>query len=225
MGPFESFYASAWQHPWLLWAAALLAGGWCLRERGLHSSVRRYCVALTVLSLADAWLTSNDVYGIGVLTGTAATVVPLFFVLAGDFRYLVLLGVARPEGTLRWAPGPVVVALALTLVVPGLSQVVVSLLPEGSSSPRVLFLVYEVAFFVLTAGILAFHSSIRRVAWLRPVSLFVLSYYALWAIADTILLATGSDLGFALRVVPNVLYYGVMIAVIGRAAAGARGVE
>ena len=26
MGPWEGFYASALQHPWLLWAAALLAG-------------------------------------------------------------------------------------------------------------------------------------------------------------------------------------------------------
>ena len=52
-------------------------------------------------------------------------------------------------------------------------------------------------------------------------SRFVLLYYGLWATADAIILATGSDLGFAVRVVPNVLYYGGLIAVIGGAAASA----
>jgi hypothetical protein len=50
------------------------------------------------------------------------------------------------------------------------------------------------------------------------VSRFVLLYYGLWATADVIILATGSDLGFALRVVPNVLYYGGLIGAIGRMA-------
>ena len=46
-------------------------------------------------------------------------------------------------------------------------------------------------------------------------SRFVLLYYGLWAAADVILLATRADLGFALRVVPNLLYYGGLIAAIG----------
>ena len=41
------------------------------------------------------------------------------------------------------------------------------------------------------------------------------------ATADIFILATGSDLGFALRVIPNVLYYGGLIAVMGVAAASA----
>jgi hypothetical protein len=51
------------------------------------------------------------------------------------------------------------------------------------------------------------------------VSRFVLLYYGLWACADAIILATGADFGFGLRVIPNVLYYGGLIAVIGRCAA------
>ncbi len=223
MSSFATFYASAWQHPWLLWVAAVVGAVWAVSRPGLHPSVRRYCIALTVLSLTDAWLTSNEIYGIGTWSGAAASLVPLFFVLAGDFRYLVLLGVGEPGGLLVWRPRAVIVALALTLVVPVISQVVVASWPGGEPSSRVLFLVYEVAFFVLTLGLLRFHPSLRRTAWLRPISRFVLLYYGLWATADVILLATGSDLGYGLRVVPNVLYYGGLIAVIGGAAARADG--
>ncbi len=222
MPPFEAFYASIWQHPILLWVAALVAATWCARRSGLHESVRRYAFALTALSLTDAWLTTNVVWGIGVLTGAAASLVPLFFVLAGDFRYLVLLGVARPGGELTWSARAVAVALGLTFVVPVLSQGILALLPEESSGPRVLFFTYEILFFTLTTLLLAFHPAHREAPWLRRVSRFVLLYYGLWATADAILLSTGSDLGFALRVVPNVLYYGGLIAVIGEAAARAR---
>ena len=217
MGSFEAFYASPWQHPWLLWAAALLAGGWCLRRRGLDPSIRAYCVALTVLSVTDAWLTSDHIYGIGTWTGSASTFVPLFFVLSGDFRYLVLLGVARADGRLQWSARAVAVGFGLTVIVPILSQLIVASWPGGEPSSRILFFVYEVAFFCLTTGILAFHPSVRSVPWLVPVSRFVLLYYGLWASADAILLTTGSDLGYALRIVPNVLYYGAMIAVIAKA--------
>lgn len=222
MGTFEAFYASPLQHPWLLWVAALGAGAFVWRRTSLHQSVRSYCLALTVLSCTDAWLTSNQIYGIGSWTGDAARLVPLFFVLAGDFRYLVLLGIAQSDGSLRWGVRPIALAVAFTLVVPVVSQVVMSSWPGGEPSSRVLFFVYEIAFFALTTGILAFHPRVREVAWLVPVSRFVLLYYGLWATADAILLATGSDLGFALRVVPNVLYYGGLIAVIAAAASHPR---
>ena len=70
-------------------------------------------------------------------------------------------------------------------------------------------------------ALLRWHPGVRRAPWLRSVSRFVVLYYTLWASADAILLATGSDLGFALRVVPNVLYYGGLIGVIGAAGAAA----
>lgn len=222
MPPFEQFYDSIWQHPILLWAAALLAAAWCSRRSGLDPGVLRYCQALTVLSVVDAWLTTNEVWGIGRLTGTAASLVPLFFVLAGDFRYLVLLGVAAPGGKLAWSGRAVAAGAALTFVVPVLSQVILAALPEDSAGPRVLFFTYEVLFFTLTTLLLVFHPIHQTTPWMRTVSRFVLVYYGLWATADAILLLTGSDLGFALRVVPNVLYYGGLIAVIGESAARGR---
>jgi len=213
VGTFEAFYASPLQHPWLLWLAAVAAIAFCLSRSDLQPSLRRYCVALGVLSLADAWLSAHHVYGIGTLSGVAASTVPLFFVLAGDFRFLLLLAAGSADGRFVLRARPVAVALALTCVVPLGSQAVVALLP-GEPGSRVLYLVYEVLFFALTLALIALHPGPKRAPWLRTVSRFVLLYYGLWASADALLLVTGADAGFALRAVPNLLYYGGLIAVI-----------
>jgi hypothetical protein len=216
MGPWEAFYQSAYQHPIALWLAAGLAGAYALTRPGLDPSLRGYCRALVGLSLADAWLTAHHVYGLGQLPHAFGSAVPLFFVLAGDYRYLLLLGAARPGGAVALDARGALFAAALTLVVPLFSQAVVSALPETQGGARVLFLVYELAFAALALALIRWHPN-REVAWTRPVSRFVVLYYALWASADAILLATGHDLGFALRVLPNLLYYGGLIAVIARA--------
>ena len=236
-GFFEAFYASPAQHPALLWAAAALATLAALRRPGLAPSLRRYLLALGLLSLADAWtnvtvrylvpvdawLTANQVPVIGRLDGVSARAVPLFFVLAGDFRFLLLLGAADASGRFRLGARAVGGALALALVVPLVSQAVV--LGLGREEPRVLFLVYELAFFALTVALLRGHPGLHRAPWLASVCRFVLLYYGLWAAADAVILTTGSDLGFALRVVPNVLYYGGLIAAIAWAAPLPGGLE
>jgi len=221
MGYFEVFYNSPAQHPVLLWLSAAAAGAWLAGRRGLAPSMKRYLVGLILLSLADAWLSSRHVYGIGALSGVAASAVPLFFVLMGDLRYLVLLEIARADGSLGWSKSGVAKAVGLTLIVPLSSQVVLALLPSSLDSPRMLYFVYEVGFLLLTSCLIAWHPGLRRAPWLRSVSRFVLLYYGLWALADLVILTTGSDLGFALRVVPNVLYYGGLIAVMGWAASRA----
>ena len=221
MGIFETFYNSPIQHPWLLWGAASLGALYGIRQRGLHPSMRNFLIFLLVLSLADAWLSSRHIYGYGSLSGLAKSVVSLFFVLAGDFRYLILVTTAQPDGSIRWRARSVGVALALTLIVPLSSQLITALLPEAWQSSRVLFLTYEVEFWFLTWALILWHPQIKASPWLRKVSYFVLVYYGLWATTDIFILATGSDLGFALRVIPNVLYYGGLIAVMGVAAASA----
>jgi hypothetical protein len=225
MGPWEAFYASAYQHPILLWLAAGLAGAWALTRPGLDPSLRRYCRVLVGLSLADAWLTSQHIYGLGSLPSALSGAVPLFFVLAGDYRFLLLLGSAQSGGGIAIGARAALFAAALSLVVPIFSQTVLSALPDSLSSSRVLFLVYELSFAVLTLGLMRWHPGLRSLAWLAPVSRFVLLYYGLWASADAILLTTGSDLGFALRVLPNVLYYGGLIAVIAWAGSRAHADE
>lgn len=213
-GLFEAFYASPLQHPLLLWAAAVAA---LLRVRtlpGLDPSVRRYCTALCLLSLADAWLTSQRIFAVGQLSGALASAIPLFFVLAGDFRFLLLVSAADPGGALRPRGATLAAAAGLTSIVPLLSQIVVTTLPASFDSPRMLYWVYEVAFVGLTLALLRWYPGLRSNPWIRSVSRFVILYYGLWALADTILLVWGSDWGYLLRIVPNLLYYGGLIAVI-----------
>jgi hypothetical protein len=212
-GTFEAFYASAWQQPLGLWLAALAGGAMCLARRDLDPSVRRYGLALTALSLLDAWLTANPVLGIGALPGALAGPLPLCFVLAGDFRYLVLWEIATPDGRIAASARGIARAAALTAIVPIFAQIA-----TAGSEPRVLYLVYELAFCALTAALLRWHPNARALPWVRDVSRLVLLYYALWAAADGILLATGADVGYALRMLPNLLYYGGLIAAIARLA-------
>ena len=217
MGFFETFYAGPVQHPWLLWLAGVAGVAFALTRPGLAPELRRYLIGLGALTLLDAWLTSNDIPGIGSLPTWASSAVPLFFVLAGDLRYLLVVQCGAPGGRLAFTPGGIAGALGLMLVVPIASQLVVPILAGPEATPRVLFLVYELAFFGLTATLMAFHSGTAVGRWPRVVSRFVLLYYGLWACADAIILLTGADVGFALRVVPNVLYYGGLIAVMGHA--------
>ena len=109
----------------------------------------------------------------------------------------------------------------LTLIVPVLTQVVMAWMPESLSGARVMFLVYEVSFTLLTLAVMRSYGRMAANPWLRRVSAFVVLYYSLWATADVLILVADSDLGFALRVVPNVLYYGGLIAVMASSASGA----
>jgi len=215
---YAEFYDSFIQHPLLLWAAALLGLLIALSRRGLSRSVRWFCVALAILSLLDAWLTTTHILGIGSLTGAAASLVPLAFVLIGDFRYFFFIESARSDGTLAASARGLARACAWTLVVPLGSQLVITAL--GSDDPRVLFLVYEMLFVFLSVGIAALylprHTDALR--WTRRVTLFVIGYYGLWAAADAIILTAGADMGFLLRVLPNALYYGGFVPVIAWAA-------
>jgi len=212
-GLFESFYASAWQQPLALWLAACAGAAVCLARRDLHASTRAYCLALGVLSLLDAWLTAIHVFGIGALPPSLSLAVPLFFVLAGDFRYLLLWEVATPDGAIAPALRGIARAAALTAIVPITAQLGAA--ETAPDNPRALFLIYELAFCALTAALLRWHPNARALPWVRAVSRLVLLYYALWATADALLLATGADLGYGLRVVPNLLYYGGLVAAIG----------
>ncbi len=211
---YAEFYDSLIQHPLLLWVAAVVGLSIALSRRGLSRTVRRYCIGLTALSLLDAWLTTDRIPGFGELSGSAASLVPLAFVLAGDLRYFFFIESARSDGTLPLGVKALLRAFAWMLAVPVASQLVVAAL--SSDDPRVLFLVYE-ALFVLLALVLAAVYLPRRSdapRWTRRVTRFVIGYYALWAAADAIILATDADVGFLVRVFPNVLYYGGLVPAI-----------
>ncbi|MBK7978087.1 MAG: hypothetical protein IPK07_34190 [Deltaproteobacteria bacterium] len=223
VGPFESFYGSAAQQPASLWVAALVGWAGVLVLEDRPRSVRRFASACAALAILDAWLTANHVLGIGALPGVLATAAPLCFVLAGDLRvflFLDVVNVSEPR-TLelrraRWGR-----VLALTVLVPVIAFGVVKPLADSLAAPdaagRILFLGYELLFLALILVLrqrvlprqLADRGAVR--GWARSVASFVAVYYGLWALADLwILLAPppARDLGFGLRVLPNLLYYG-----------------
>ncbi len=214
-GAFETFYNGPVQHPVFLWIAAGLAMGLCLSRQGLHPSMRGYCALLGLLSILDAWLTSAHIFGLGALPPWLASIVPLFFVLAGDLRYLLVVAAGTADGRLKLRRRSVISALALSVVVPLLTQIVLRALPETMSGARFMFLIYELLFAGLTLALLRWHPNARSRGWIRLLSWFVVLYYGLWATADLLILGTGSDLGYLLRIIPNLLYYGGLVAVIG----------
>jgi hypothetical protein len=214
LGRFAAFYGSFLHHPVLLWVATLAAIAFCRTRSAVSHDVRRFCTALGLLSLCDAWLTANHVVGFRSLPDSLATVVPLCFVLLGDFRFFLFLATATEEGRFEFRARPIAVAAGATVVVPLFTQIALALLPEGVGSARVMFLIYEVTFFCLTLGLIRWYPRIRKDSWLRPVTFFVALYYSLWASSDAIILYVGSDVGYLLRVAPNLLYYGGLIAVI-----------
>jgi uncharacterized membrane protein YpjA len=102
----------------------------------------------------------------------------------------------------------------LTVLVPVTTQVILRSLPESMNHARMMFFIYEALFVLLTLTLLRVHENVRTNPWVKRVAHFVVIYYGLWATADLIILTTGADIGFAVRVLPNVLYYGGLIAVM-----------
>lgn len=213
---FQAFYNGFIQHPLLLWLAAGVGVGVALTRRGLDRRLTGYCMLLGSLCLVDAWLTANHVVGIGRLPSWAASAVPLFFVLAGDFRFLLVAVAGTSLGGLEFDGRRLLLAAGLTLIVPVASQLIMLWVPASLDTSRFLFLVYESFFVALTLALMRFHGNVRSNPWLRSVARFVVLYYALWATSDAILLVFEADLAYGLRVVPNLLYYGGLIAAIAR---------
>jgi hypothetical protein len=139
------------------------------------------------------------------------------FVLLGDFRVFALALVVMQPGRAR--AGALLEALAWMLLVTGVAYATFHAVNaiHGPVPGQVLWLVYEVAFAVLAVFWMVLivpsrvgveRGAVRR--YLRSVFAFVLLYYVLWATADVLIL-TGRDAGWGLRVVPNVLYYGAFV--------------
>jgi len=212
MRPFEAFYRSDLQGLWgLLVVPALfvIVRPW-LRERTAGADPR-------AASFVRAWAT---VFAIETMIDPLAVVLAgapmLPFVLLGDFRVFALwLGVMRPELPLGRTLS---LAAAWTAVVPAIAWLLHRLADAalGPLPDQTLWLVYEIAFAVLAVWwATQLIPGGRPVAerFLRATAWYVATYYALWALADVLILA-GLDAGWALRVVPNQLYYGFWVPVV-----------
>jgi hypothetical protein len=139
-------------------------------------------------------------------------------VLLGDFRVFALAVVVMQPGRAR--SSAFIEAGAWTLVVPAVAYGVWRAIAaaHGAEPPEMLlWLVYEIAFVLLVlawwtaivpARVSASRAATRR--YVGGVLAVVAAYYVLWVLADVVILA-GRDWGWALRMVPNQLYYGVLV--------------
>ncbi|HEX5065508.1 MAG TPA: hypothetical protein VFY49_05300 [Myxococcota bacterium] len=140
------------------------------------------------------------------LDGVALYAWIFVFVWLGDFRVLWLhfadLGDAPDP---RAAARP---AAALACLVPLATGALYAPVWMGfvEAPSQVLWLIYETLFFALALWLRGRTANpALRVIWL-----YVLAYYGLWAAADVLILS-GLDAGWALRVLPNQLYYAFFV--------------
>lgn len=205
---FASWYESPWHHPAVAWLATLLVLFLAPTFRHLAGPRRRVLVGLQLLAALDALCTGPwSPFSGSPAWNTAASVV---FVILGDARFLVLL--QDPTlSTARWRRSlgrGLLVATGFSLA----AYVASRALPASMQSPRYLFLTYELLFLGLLLLIrrwlpAAEDAQVRRAQ--RRLTRFELLQYGLWVTADLWLLYGGrwADYGYALRLLPNALYY------------------
>jgi hypothetical protein len=227
---FQALYDS----PWLATAALAVTSfvGLCAwLRRG--SFLVAFVVLFTVEILADA-LRSGTWSPLHLLASPWEDAVGMGFVLAGDFRYFLLVErfAWRPKSGARDATAPQAWAssLGLMAIVPLLVLGLQKAYPARFADMRWSYLAYELLFVALVAGLRA-GSLPRRLAeapaavrkWLLDVTHYEIAQYSLWALADVVILC-GADAGFALRLVPNLMYYGLFVSFVAfRAPAEVRG--
>jgi hypothetical protein len=182
--------------------------------------LRAYALVFTVETLLDPIAGGPLLRRLGVADEPVAMVVVFFFVLLGDFRVFVLLfglgarRAGRPLGRV------LLEAAAWTLVVPLATLVAHRALTAlfGDLPGQTVWLTYELGFLAMTAVLWTRvlparvpASAPRLRAYLRAVLAYVAAYYALWAAADVLILTTGADAAWALRMIPNQLYYALWV--------------
>ena len=206
---FQNIYKSEWQGTWALWVVPLAFLAYLLittTERDRRASTQPLTAFLggwmlfwTLETLADPIATGPLSRWLDLQGTTAGTGIMLSFVLLGDLRvFQLVFRIGRPADSFARALQR---AAAWTLLVPivayatdwGLRQWRPEL-PDQS-----LWLIYELCFF----GVALF--------LLKRILSFVASYYLLWATADVLILGWGLDLGWAVRMLPNQLYYAFFV--------------
>ncbi|MBW2496581.1 MAG: hypothetical protein JRF61_04850 [Deltaproteobacteria bacterium] len=190
-------------------------------RRAVDPASARFVSGLTlifaVLTMVDPIATGPLVRSEALAGGSLARAIPIFFVILGDLRVLWLaLGVARPE---RRPSANLVLAVGASLIVPVASGLVY--LGLGLVVPALdehaIWMIYELFFLALCvhAGRRLVARSLgdapARASYLRALFGYSAAYYALWLTADLLIVVGGLDLGWAIRMVPNQLYYGFWV--------------
>jgi hypothetical protein len=214
---YANLYHSPWHNPGLfVLANGLLIVFLLLRKTTTAeaSFLRKSLIAMAILAIVDAALT-------GELAPFPEPIVPYVaipFVILGDVRFFFLLeryakqnGQSTPVAKLFFR------SLLWGLIVPSTAYATkMSFFPERTN--HWLFLTYESFFtvialifigFVLPKWMNAWKITADQKRWLKTIALFELGFYALWVAADVIILFTGHEWGYLLRLAPNILYYAI----------------
>ncbi len=218
----QAIYRSELQSLYALWLAPLAflayrasaAPDW---ERARVPEAARFVSGLTLLfafeTMLDPLATGPLLDGPPFEGSFAESLVPFVFVYLGDLRVLWLVaGIARPD---RGAARNLALSAAATLVVP----VVAGSLFAGlrwirpDAHGQLLWILYEAGFLLLCIvaarawGPRSLPAGSPAFGPIRAILGYSAAYYALWLVADLFIVGAGLDLGWALRMVPNQLYY------------------
>ncbi len=212
----QRVYDSPWHQPGLVVAMGTLALLWAWRAGrggGLRGFLAAWAALFGVEILVDAVLTATS-SPLLPDHGGAVQALSIAFVLLGDVRAYVLAERAtHPDAD---AGRAVALGVAWGALVSVLMAAPARLVPAMQREPRWIFLTYEC---LALAQALAWRFAVlprrrdvgaARARWAREVMAFVAVQYALWALADVLILS-GVSGGFALRLVPNVMYYGAFV--------------
>lgn len=217
MSPAE-IYSSPWHHPGLLLPAAL--AGLTAVAVALHRHpaawspfLRAWLLFFAVEIVLDASLTgfATPLHG----HPAAERVAGIAFVILGDLRgYLLLerlLAPSRPWGA------TLARAVAWSFVASIAVAVAKTAAPATFNNTRHIFLFYELvslALFVAWRFVMvprrAPGVSAPAAVLAREASLYFVVQYALWVSSDVLILS-GVDLAYLLRIVPNLTYYGLFV--------------
>jgi hypothetical protein len=219
----EILYNSPWHNPFLAFVAGF---GVLLLAARRVAFFQGFMLLFAFEIVADALLTG----GLKLADDRSWSMpVAITFVVFGDWRYFVLIErYSRGGEKASISPWPVLaISMGWALMVPVLQRVVAPLAnaiaPAHATDLRLTFLTYEALFAVLAVVLLAFvlPRRLRKVSppirrWLVSLTVFELVQYVLWASADVLILAGGSsgslrEIGFGLRIVPNLMYYAAFL--------------
>lgn len=218
---FQSVYDSPWTTTALVAVVAAVAFALWIRRR---SFLVAYMALFTLEILLDA-LRAGSWSPLHLLSCPLDNQIGMGFVLLGDFRYFLLIErfAFGPRSKPRDVTAPRAWGMATlwTVIVPLISLGLLHAFPARFDGTRWSFLAYELMLLVLLAA-LRLRSIPRRLAaapaavqsWLLRLTHFEMVQYALWALADVIILC-GVDAGFALRLVPNFMYYALFLPLVG----------
>jgi hypothetical protein len=167
-----------------------------------------YSVLFGWLILLDAWANG----ALSPIPQDARRPFEILFVVVGDWRYFLLLEHYGGNGlTLRG----LVRSIALASVTPLLTLGYILTQP-GELNMRLVFLVYEVIFFLLALVVLFAvlprwqKAGKENHSFLKALTCFELLQYGLWATAD-VLLVGGQSWAMTMRLTANLFYYSLFV--------------